>query len=150
GLDVARSLYPGLRGAGTAVAVIDSGIDYKFPLFGGGKGPKFKVVDGKSFTSQDATDFLPMKIGGKLVDNAYHGTGISWVIGVNPHLYCGEYYEGIAPDTKLIGLKVSVPWTGDVAGMQTEASRQVQAALQWVEAHREQYNIVAVNITEPF
>src|SRR5258708_6603144 len=54
GQDLAVAHYPKLTGAGEAVAVIDSGVDYKHPSLGGGFGAGKKVEAGWDFISNDA------------------------------------------------------------------------------------------------
>src|SRR3989442_7906866 len=43
GQDLAVANYPQLTGAGEAVAIIDSGVDYKHTVLGGGICPAYKV-----------------------------------------------------------------------------------------------------------
>jgi len=45
------------RGAGVVVAVIDTGIDYKYAPLGGGFGPTYKVAGGWDFVTDDADPY---------------------------------------------------------------------------------------------
>src|SRR5262249_36127687 len=65
--DAAISDYPNIKGAGEAVAVIDTGIDYRHPALGGGFGPGHKVIAGYDFADNDDD---PMDTDG-------HGTGVA-------------------------------------------------------------------------
>ncbi|MEM6314594.1 MAG: hypothetical protein AAF743_10925, partial [Planctomycetota bacterium] len=51
--DLAAEKFAEYTGAGQAVAVIDTGIDYNHPALGGGFGDGFKVVAGYDFLDDD-------------------------------------------------------------------------------------------------
>jgi len=121
-LDQAVAKYPGLTGAGYTVAVIDSGVDYKHPVLGGGFGGKNKVQGGWDFTDNDADPFTTTDA---------HGTGTAGVIAADGYTFNGAYQQGVAPGAKIVALRA-----GNVA--------QTQAALDWVLANRATYNIGAV------
>ncbi len=80
----------GTRGAGVVVAVIDSGIDYHHPAFGGGIGAGFKVAGGWDFTNDDSDP----------VDDNGHGTHVAGIIGAN-----GGGLTGVAPEVTLLAFK---------------------------------------------
>jgi subtilisin family serine protease len=113
------------RGDGYSVAIIDTGVDYNNPNLGSGFGPGHRVIAGWDFVNNDAN---PM-------DDNGHGTHVAGIIGSS-----NGTYSGIAPDVNLIALKVL-----DATGSGT--FQNVQNALDWVVAHRSQYNIVAVNMS---
>jgi hypothetical protein len=124
GLDQATQNYPNLTGAGETVAIIDRGVDYNHWELGGGFGPGFKVVAGYDF--QDNTgDAFPY-------DGDAHGTGTAGQIAAAPHYVNGQLYQGVAPGVNLVALK-------------TNGTADIKAALDWIVAHRSQYNIVAIN-----
>ena len=123
-LDDAVSRYPNVTGKGQTVVVIDSGIRYTHPALGGGFGPGDKVIAGYDFIDNDNDP----------IDPDGHGTGVASVIAADEYVFDGERYRGLAPDAKLIALRVA----GD---------RTIERALQWVISHRAQYNIVAVNMS---
>jgi subtilisin family serine protease len=111
------------RGAGYSVAVIDTGINYNDPNLGGGWGKR--VIAGWNFINNT---------GNPLDDNG-HGTFVASEIASS-----SSTYSGIAPDVNLVALKVL-----DNTGSGTYAN--VLSALNWVVAHRTQYNIIAVNLS---
>src|SRR4051812_37411115 len=51
--DAAISQFSNVTGAGTAIAVIDTGIDYSHDFLGNGFGPGHKVIAGKDFVDND-------------------------------------------------------------------------------------------------
>jgi len=124
GLDQAVAKYPALTGAGYAVAVIDSGVDYKHPVLGGAFGGNNKVEAGWDFQDNDADPFST---------TVAHGTATAGIIAGNAFDYKGYHYQGVAPGAKIIALRASTP-------------EQTQAALDWVAANRTKYNIAAVEL----
>lgn len=128
--DVAFEQHPSLTGAGTAVAVIDTGIDYEHPYLGGGFGAGHKVIGGWDFVDDDDD---PM-------DTYGHGTEVAGVIAADKFEYNGKTYQGIAPGCNLVALRVD-------AANDPVPDERIQAALQWVLDHQSDYNIVAVNIS---
>lgn len=126
GLDKLVSQYPTLTGAGQAVAIIDTGVDYNHPALGKGFGGGYKVVGGWDFAANDAYPFG---------DTNGHGTGLAGVFGANPYDYNGYHNQGVAPGARIVALRAA-------------NTTQLKSALDWVAAHRTQYNIVAVNMTD--
>ena len=111
------------RGQGYSVAVLDTGINYNHPNLGGGWGER--VIAGWDFINNDADPF----------DDNGHGTHVAGIIG-SDH----EVYTGVAPEVNLIALKVLGANGSGTFGA-------VQDALQWVIEHRDEFNIVAVNMS---
>lgn len=111
----------GFSGAGTAVAVIDTGLDYTHSDFGSctavGTPAACRVVASEDFAPDD----------GALDDNG-HGTNVAAIVG------------GVAPGTDLIGLDVfrsdGYAYTSDIA-----------AAIDWVVDNQAAYGIVALNMS---
>ena len=68
-----------------------------------------------------------------------HGTHVAGIIGGNGTKSDG-FYNGVAPDANLIGLKVS-----DDYGMAYEFD--TVEALQWIFDNKEAYNIRVVNLS---
>lgn len=128
--DAADAQFPTITGAGTAIAVIDTGIDYTHDFLGNGFGPGHKVVAGRDFVDNDDD---PM-------DTYGHGTHVAGIIGASGFQVDGVQYRGIAPDANLIALRV------DAANDPVPDSR-IEKALQWVLDRQSTYNIVAANIS---
>lgn len=131
GQDKAIAAYPAAVGAGESIAILDTGIDYNLPELGGGFGAGHKVVGGYDFVSNDAD---PMDPDG-------HGTAVASLAAASPWFYNGQRYQGVAPGANLIALRID-------DGMHDPPARRIAQALQWVVDHRDQYNIVSVNLSE--
>lgn len=109
----------GLNGSGYSVAILDTGIDYNNPTFAGRYLGGWNFVDNNSDT----------------MDYNGHGTHVAGIIGSDDPIL-----PGIAPGVGIISLKVL-----DNSGTGTFGN--VDAALQWVAAHQQQYHIAAVNMS---
>jgi subtilisin family serine protease len=132
GQDQAVAHYPAINGSGVSVAIIDTGVDYNHPNLGGGFGPGKKVVAGYDFVDNDPD---PMDTDG-------HGTGVAGVIAASSFVFQGAKYQGVAPSVNLIALRTDPGTFG-----WPELAPRLEAALQWVIAHRTQYDIVAINMS---
>jgi hypothetical protein len=109
----------GQLGAGTAVAVLDTGCDYVRPAFGSCSNP------GGSCNVAYAADFGTSD---NVRDTAsYHGTNVSAIV------------LGVAPATKILALDV---FEGQYASAST-----IIRAIDWVISNRTRYNIVAMNMS---
>jgi subtilase family protein/hemolysin type calcium-binding protein len=112
----------GFTGAGTAVAVLDSGVDYTRSAFGSCSAPGAagcKVVVAQDFAPND----------GQLDDPAagFHGTNVSGIV------------VGVAPDTKVLGLDV-------FNGLSSNTATQVNA-INFAISQQATYNIRAINMS---
>jgi len=110
----------GFTGEGTAVAVLDTGLDYTHADFGSCSAPGAsgcQVVAMQEVAPDD----------GELDDHG-HGTNVAAIVG------------GVAPGTDLIGMDVfrsdGYAYTSDIVG-----------AIDWVVDHQDTYNIVALNMS---
>lgn len=110
----------GARGAGAAVAVLDTGVNYTLATFGSCTSPGVpagcKVVYAQDFAPSDGT-----------LDADGHGTNVAGIV------------LGVAPDSRIIAL--------DVFNGQYAYDSDILAALNWVLANRSTYGIAAVNLS---
>lgn len=127
--DDAISQYSNIRGQGVTVAVIDTGIDYNHANLGGGFGSGKKVVAGYDFYANDSD---PM-------DESGHGTMVAGAIAASTYTVGGTTYQGVAPDAKLVALRVgtesSIPYSN------------IEKALKWVIEKYDDYGISIVNLS---
>jgi len=111
-----RSSY---NGAGVAIAVCDTGIDYTHPKLGGGGFPNTKVIGGYDCGNDDPD---PM-------DRQGHGTACAGIAAGNPG-NDGDYIGGVAYGAKLYALKVTF---GD--GDSAYVSDQIES-WEWCITHQ--------------
>ncbi len=126
----------GIAGEGTAVAIIDSGVDYLHPTLGGGLIPNAKVVYGLD-TADDDDD--PM-------DCIGHGTAVASVAAGSSYQWSPNrrFAGGVAPAAKILAYKV----TSDAeCGIATTGA--VVEAIEDAVLHRsgEGYRLAAINIS---
>lgn len=95
-----------LTGVGQKIAILDTGVDYTHPDFGGCLGATCKVIGGYDFINNDNN---PM-------DDHGHGTHVAATAAGKGSLY------GVAPDAKIIAVKVlnsggSGSWSQVISGI---------------------------------
>lgn len=112
----------GHTGAGVAVAVLDTGLDYTRAAFGScsapGAGGACRVVAARDFAPAD----------GVVDSGSFHGTNVAGIVA------------GVAPGASLIGLDV---FRADGGGYTSD----IVAAIDWVIANKAVYNIAAMNLS---
>jgi len=108
----------GNQGADTAVAVLDTGVDYGNAAFGSCKSP------GGSCVVAYAQDFAPDD---RKRDADGHGTNVAGIV------------HGVAPQAKILAL--------DVFGKSGAAMTDVNSAIAWVVEHQGDYNVAAMNLS---
>jgi subtilisin family serine protease len=128
--DDAASRYSAITGKGVTVAVIDSGIDYTQSALGGAFGSGHKVIGGYDFVDDDSD---PMDTDG-------HGTEVAGVIAASRFTYQGKTYQGVAPDAKLVALRVT-------HGQDGAQDSTIEQALNWIITNFAKYAIKVVNIS---
>ena len=112
---------PGAGGAGVSIAVLDSGIDYLHPDFGGSALPSNTKVIGGYDTGENDAD--PM-------DTLGHGTAVAGIAaGDIPVGDQGDYIGGVAPSAKLYALKIT-----DVGGWADDTA--ILEAITWAVLHQ--------------
>jgi subtilisin family serine protease len=126
----------GLAGDGTAIAIIDTGIDSMQPALGGRPFPNEKIVHGLDTGDGD----------GDPTDCGTHGTAVAAIAAGssyqwNPQL---RFAGGVAPQAKLLAYKASTDAECDVLTMSA-----VIAAMEDAVLHRtgEGYTLAAINIS---
>jgi subtilisin family serine protease len=147
----------GFRGAGTAVAVLDTGVDADHPAFGS------RVVaeacfslgeDWKDSSSGDCPDGTAEQVGSGAgaplpsdVAGWWHGTHVAGIAAgqaVDAELLAGEHdlHDGVAPEADILAVQVfhangggSMAWDSDII-----------AGLDWVAA-QEEHDVAAVNLS---
>ncbi len=129
-LDDLQLNQPALDGRGQAIAVIDTGVDYRRSELGGGIGPSFKVVGGFDFVDND-TDPL---------DTDGHGTAVASVIAASSYSTGGLVYSGVAPGVKIVALRVGV-------GTEGIPDSRIEQALRWVINNASSFGITTVNLS---
>jgi len=110
--------FADIDGSGVSVAVIDTGLDRTHSLLEG------NYITGVDFVNG----------GTNPIDRADHGTHVAGIVGArNENI-------GVAPDVGLIGLQM-FERNGNAY------NSTIEDALEWVLNNREEYNIVAVNMS---
>jgi subtilisin family serine protease len=119
----------GFTGAGQAVAVLDTGVDYTHPQLGGGTFPNAKVIGGMDTADEDND---PMDCDG-------HGTSVSGVIAG---------LAGVAPDAKIVALKVfkSTDATNATCSDTAFVSDIIQG-INYAISHKAEFHIGAINMS---
>ncbi|HOX58668.1 MAG TPA: S8 family serine peptidase [Candidatus Paceibacterota bacterium] len=112
-----RSAY---NGAGIAIAICDTGVDYNHPRLGGGGFPNSKVIGGYDVGDDDA-DPLP--------SNHAHGTCCAGIAAGDLGTV-GDYIGGVAYNAKIYALKIT-------SGSQGSSSTDAEAAAwDWCVTHQ--------------
>ena len=122
GADTVHSTL-GYTGAGTAIAIIDTGITYTQAEVGGCFGSGCKVVYGYDFGDNDAD---PTECHG-------HGTNVAAIAAGT---------AGVAPDADIVAYKVF-----ESADCESASDAGIAAAIDDVVLQAATYNIVAVNLS---
>ncbi len=125
----------GFTGAGQAVAVIDTGVDYTLPTLGGGGFPNAKVIGGTDIADRD----------GDPMDCEGHGTSVAGVIA-GP--------AGVAPDAKIVAIKVfpsanatSSSCKLDADGNQVAEFSDIFTGMDFAVVNKANFGISAINIS---
>src|SRR3989338_5558235 len=122
-----------VTGRGETICVIDSGIDYAHPSLGGCTTDNFlagncsKVVAGHDFKNNDNNP----------IDDQGHGTHVAGIIAST-----NETYKGIAPDSKLVALKVC-----DNTASGNCADSDIVSAIDWCVNNASKYNISVISMS---
>lgn len=119
----------GFTGKGQAVAVIDTGVDYTIATMGGGQFPNSKVIGGTDTADRDSD---PMDCEG-------HGTEVSGIVA-GP--------TGVAPDAKIVAIKVFSSTSPDNASCTNEANdSDILQGINYAITNRATFGIGTINIS---
>jgi subtilisin family serine protease len=119
----------GYRGAGQAIAVIDTGVDYMVADLGGAAFPNTKVIGGTDIADMDSD---PMDCDG-------HGTSIA-AVAAGP--------RGVAPDAKIVAIKVFSSKDATNATCNDTASfSDIIAGIGYAITNKATFGITAINIS---
>lgn len=117
----------GFRGGGVTVAVIDDGVAWDHPELGGGTTfPNSVVLGGYDFVDRVDDPYPGLDAAGVLDS---HGTSVAGIIAGRGD---GAGGSGVAPDAKIVGLRVLGPEGG------TQAN--IIAAIDWCVTNRTRVN----------
>lgn len=126
-------------GYGASVAVIDSGIEYSHPFF------SERVVDGACFSRFNTCPGgtkrsfgLDASVPCVGFSSCKHGTHVAGIVGGK-----NRVQQGVAPASTLLSVNVfSV-----VGGKMGATDSDIIQAMEWVYEQREQYPVVAINMS---
>jgi subtilisin family serine protease len=131
GADAARVMAnynPTYDGTGVGIAVLDSGLDPDHVAFAQESGSASRVAFNLDFTGENRTD-----------DPYGHGSHVASIAAGNGQVSNGAY-RGIAPNAKLVNLRVlNSQGKGTVSAL--------LAAIDWIKTNRTTYNIRVVNMS---
>lgn len=116
--DTYRSSY---NGTGVAIAICDTGIDYRHPMLGNGGFPNNKVIGGYDYGDNDA-DPMPDS-------SQAHGTCCAG-IAAGDLGDVGDYVGGVAYNARLYALKITAGSSGSAT------SDAMVAAWNWCVTHQ--------------
>src|SRR5262249_15337962 len=119
----------GATGAGTAIAVVDTGVDYNNPALGGAPFPNAKVVGGTDIADND----------GDPLDCEGHGTSVAAI---------AASAAGVAPDAKIVAIKVFKSKDASSGSCSdTAQDSDILSGVDWAVTHREDFGIDAINLS---
>lgn len=125
-----------ISGEGTAIAVIDTGVDYNHPTLGGGQIPNAKVIHGLDTADGDDDP----------LDCLGHGTAVASVAAGSSYQWSPNrrFAGGVAPAAKILAYKVT-----EDDNCRTAYSSAVVAAIEDAMLHRDgdDYRLAAINIS---
>lgn len=117
-----QAIAMGHTGAGTSVAVLDTGVDYRRSAFGVCTGAGVPATCRVAVSRDIAPD------DGRLDDAGLHGTNVAGIVAA------------IAPATKLVVLDV-------IRSDGTASSSELMTAIDWVIRNGASYNVRAMNLS---
>ena len=142
--------YPNVTGKGVVVAVIDTGMDFQHPKLQGkwwvntGETPFNNRDDDNNGYVDDYRGYDFYREDGEPNDENSHGTQMGGIIAGHTWQSGGADYAGIAPDAKIVSLKVADP-SGRIDDI--NFNRRVERALQWIEKNLDKTGISIISMS---
>jgi subtilisin family serine protease len=142
--------YPAVTGKGVVMAVIDTGMDFGHPRLQGkwwvnsGETPFNNKDDDANGYVDDYRGYDFYREDGDPNDENSHGTQMGGIIAGHMWQSGGFDYAGIAPDVKVIPLKVADP-SGRIDDI--SFCRRVERALQWVEKNLDKTGVSIISMS---
>lgn len=98
--DVDKLHAMGVKGSGTKIGIIDTGVDYRHPSLGGGFGSGYKVAGGYAYVDDDGNR---VNLGDPLTTcvEGGHGTHVTGIIGMEDPDDMGFGLVGVAPEAEI-------------------------------------------------
>jgi subtilisin family serine protease len=122
-----RSSY---NGAGTAIAICDTGVDYNHAMLGGGGFPNSKVIGGYDYGGTIDNPFSPDPDPDPIPVGQAHGTCCAG-IAAGDVTTVGDYIGGVAYNAKIYALKIAADNSGSAY------TSDMVAAWDWCISHRD-------------
>lgn len=103
GVDELHAL--GIKGSGTKIGIIDTGVDYRHPSLGGGFGPGYKIAGGHAYVDDSGASASSSDPLATCVEGG-HGTHVSGIVGMQDPDDVGFGLVGVAPEAEIYMYRV--------------------------------------------
>lgn len=135
GVDKLHAL--GVKGSGTKIGIIDTGVDYRHPSLGGGFGPGYKIAGGYAYRDDNGNSISSADPLTTCVEGG-HGTHVSGIVGMQDPDGVGFGLVGVAPEAEIYMYRV-FPCTE--SGARTD---DIIAAMD--QAHSDGVDVVSLSL----
>ncbi|ROW05714.1 hypothetical protein VMCG_05172 [Cytospora schulzeri] len=136
GIDKLHAL--GIKGSGTKIGIIDTGVDYRHPSLGGGFGPGYKIAGGYAYRDDDGNSISSADPLTTCVEGG-HGTHVSGIVGMQDPDDVGFGLVGVAPEAEIYMYRV---FSCEESGASTD---DIIAALD--QAHSDGVDVVSMSLS---
>lgn len=138
--DVDKLHALGVKGSGTKIGIIDTGVDYRHPSLGAGFGSGYKIAGGHAYVDDDdnrvdSDDPLTTCVEGG------HGTHVTGIVGMEDPADTGFGLVGVAPDAEIYMYRV-FPCDSDSSAR----SDDIIAAMD--QAHTDGVDVVSMSLSQ--
>lgn len=138
GIDKLHAL--GVKGSGTKIGIIDTGVDYRHPSLGGGFGSGYKIAGGYAYVDDDGNQVTSSDPLTTCVEGG-HGTHVSGIVGMQDPDDMGFGLVGVAPEAEIYMYRVFSCNSDDSA-----TTDDIIAALD--QAHSDGVDVVSLSLSE--